>query len=790
MLTCQTAQADAESADVASPNPLHLSEASDSIQPLAEVIVTAQHRVQNSQDIGASVTAVGADRLEEAGLHSGRDIVDLLSGVQAANAYGSQPVFQIRGVGASDFQVSTSPSAGVYRDGVFLSTNVQAGTQMFDLERVEILKGPQGTLYGRNSSAGAINFLTRAPERDFGGYLSADYGRFNLRQLEGAVTGPLGDSLSFRVSAQLLRRGSPFDNISVDPRYPAGSNDAGGVTDDSAVRGQLLYEPSDRVTARLILNYSQPVGTIPNPKSIPDSQAPGSPQACPGRNAGSILANINNPGCVANAGLGVLERSPSADFTLGAGPDGIQPVDNHFYGASSDVEVRLPGVLVSSITAYEAYHNDFGMDYDGTVEPILNLHYIRNLHQYSQELRLSGDIGNTHWLAGTYASYEDLNQNLLYFCGFLNPATLTGSCNYFGAPARAPATAPEPSSSANSVGSDWDRGTTTAAVFSHNEIGLAPRWSAVIGGRYTYDRAAFSGRGFVVYQDGSEQVNNQGGLGSAIGESSLTVHKFTGSVGLNFKPSEKVLTYVSYGEGFKSGGYDGSILNNITALTSPYKPETVDALEMGVKSEPVSHTRINASTFYERYRDPQERINTILPLPGGGTLPTTTLSNLHRATIYGLELEAVWMPTSAISLGSYLTYYHSRVDQPFDPANPSLSQRFNGNELAGAAPVSAVVYGKYDWHLDARYKLQFTANAKYLDTSFTTVENYGTSRQPAYTLVSARAALIDRSGLEVSVWGKNLLNTPYTTVTFLGFGSDTYYPADPLTWGVELRYVF
>jgi iron complex outermembrane recepter protein len=528
----------------------------------------------------------------------------------------------------------------------------------------------------------------------------------------------------------------------------------------------------------------------PNPKSIPDSQAPGSAQACPGRNADSILANINNPGCVANAGLGVLERSPTADFTLGVGPDGIQRVDNHFYGASSDVEVRLPGVLVSSITAYEAYHNDFGMDYDGTVEPILNLHYIRNLHQYSQELRLSGDIGNTHWLAGTYASYEDLNQNLLYFCGFLNPATLTGSCNYFGAPARAPATAPEPTRNANSVGSDWDRGTTTAAVFSHNEISLAPRWSAVIGGRYTYDRAAFSGRGFVVYQDGSEQVNNQGGLGPAIGESSLTVHKFTGSVGLNFKPSEKVLAYVSYGEGFKSGGYDGSILNNITALTSPYKPETVDALEIGVKSEPVSHMRINASTFYERYRDPQERISTILPLPGGGTLPTTTLSNLHRATIYGLELETVWMPTSAISLGSYLTYYHSRVDQPFDPANPSLSQRFNGNELAGAAPVSAVVYGKYDWHFDSRYKLQFSANAKYLDTSFTTVENYGTSRQPAYTLVSARASLIDSSGWEVSVWGKNLLNTAYTTVTFLGFGSDTYYPADPLTWGVELRYVF
>jgi iron complex outermembrane receptor protein len=293
-----------------------------------------------------------------------------------------------------------------------------------------------------------------------------------------------------------------------------------------------------------------------------------------------------------------------------------------------------------------------------------------------------------------------------------------------------------------------------------------------------------------VYRDGSEQVNDQGGLGPAIGESALTVHKFTGSVGLNFKPSEKVLAYVSYGEGFKSGGYDGSILNNITAISLPYKPETVDAIEMGVKSEFVSHTRINVSTFYERYRDPQARISTILPLPGGGTLPTTTLSNLHRATIYGAELDAVWMPTSAISLGSSLTYYHSKVDQPFDPANPSLSQRFDGNELPGASPVSATVYGKYDWHLDARHKLRLSANAKYLDPSFTTVENYGTSRQPAYTLVSARASLADTSGLEVSVWGKNLLNTAYTTVTFVGFGSDTYYPADPLTWGVELRYAF
>jgi len=764
--------------------------AGEAASAIDEVLVTAERRVQNSQDVAASIAVVGAERLREAGISSAVDIVDLVSGLQAANAYGSYPVFQIRGVGASDFQVSTSPSAGVYRDGVFLSTNVQAGLQMFDLERVEVLKGPQGTLYGRNSSAGAINYLTREPDSQFGGYLTADYGRFDLRKFEGAVTGPLNDALSFRISSQWIRRHSAFDNVSVDPRYPAGSNDAGGITDDAAVRGQLLYKPNDAIKERLILSYSQQMGTSPNPKSIPDAQAPGSPLTCPGRNFGSILGNINNPGCVADAGLGVLERSPTGNFTLGVGPDGIQPQRNRFYSASSELEVRLSGATLTSLTAYEGYHNDFGMDYDGTVEPILNLHYLRNLHQYSEELRLAGELGGMHWLVGTYGSYEDLNQNLLYFCGFLNPATLTGSCNYFGAAARAPSTGPLPTNRANSVASKWDRGTTAAAVFSHLEIPLATHWEAVAGGRYSYDRAAFSGRGFVIYDDGSQQLNNQGGLGSAIGNSSLTVHKFSGTLGVNYKPLDHLLTYVSYGEGFKSGGYDGSIFNNVTSLTKPYKPETVDSFEVGLKSEPGTHWRFNTSAFYEKYRDPQERINTILPLPGGGTLPTTAMSNLHEATVYGLESEAVWAPTAALTLGSTLSYYHSRVSQPFDPANPSLSQRFNGNELAGAAPVSVVVYGKYNWRIATNRQFQLSANAKYLDTSYTAVENYGTSRQPAYTLVAARAAVIDASGLEVALWGKNLLNKAYTTVTFLGFGSDTYYPADPLTWGVEVRYSF
>ncbi len=128
--------------------------------------------------------------------------------------------------------------------------------------------------------------------------------------------------------------------------------------------------------------------------------------------------------------------------------------------------------------------------------------------------------------------------------------------------------------------------------------------------------------------------------------------------------------------------------------------------------------------------------------------------------------------------------------QPFDAAHPTLHARFDGNKLAGAAPFSVVAYGKYDWRFGSARHLQLSANAKYLDAFYTKAENFGTSRQPAYALVSARAALISSSGLELSVWGKNLLDKAYTTVTFLGFGSDTYYPAEPRTWGLELRYTF
>lgn len=750
-----------------------------------EVLVTAQRREQRSQDIGGSIAVLGGERLAEEGLASGADIVNLVSGVQAASAYGSQPVFQIRGVGASDFQISTPPAAGVYRDGVFLSTNVQAGEQIFDMDRIEVLKGPQGTLYGRNSSAGAINYLSKAPTRTPESYLTAGFGRFDRRELEGAMSGPLGETFAYRLAARVVRRDSPFANISVDPRFVAGSNDAGGTGDDRSVRAQLAYAGAAGLSARFIAHYSQERGTSPNPKSIPDAGA-----NCPGRNDGGIRDNIENPVCVADANLGVRVRSPTQKFTLGVGPDGIQPVDNAFYGVSSEINIPLSLGTLTSITAYEGFHNDFGMDYDGTVEPILNLGYRRNLDQYSQEIRLAGETRAIHWLVGAYGSYEELDQDLLYWCGFLNPALRTGSCDYFGAAARAPAGAPLPTSRANSVGSTWQRKTTAAAVFTHNEIPLSEHWSAVAGGRYTLDHVGFAGRGYVVYDDGSQQLNNQGNVGPAIGSSSFTVKKFTGTLGLNYKPADMLLAYLSYSEGFKSGGYEGSIFNNITGLSSSFKPETVRALEVGLKAEPTRQLRVNLSVFHQLYDDPQARIDTILPLPGGGTLPTTALSNLHEARVSGVESEIQWVPAVGLTLGSSLTFYHSRIDQPFDASKPTLNARFDGNQLAGAAPFAAVAFGRYEWSLRDRLRLQLTASAKYLDAFYTKVENFGTSRQPAYTLVAARAALISAGGLDVAVWGKNLLNEEYTTVTFLGFGSDTYYMADPRTWGIDLRYSF
>ena len=750
-----------------------------------EVLVTAQRREQRSQDVGASIAVLGGERLTEEGLGSGADIVNLVSGVQAASAYGSQPVFQIRGVGASDFQIATPPAAGVYSDGVFLSTNVQAGQPIFDMDRVEVLKGPQGTLYGRNSSAGAINYLSKAPTRMPESYLTAGFGRFDRRELQGATSGPLGERFAYRLSGQLVQRDSPLENVSVDPRFVAGSNDAGGTTDGRALRAQLAYSGAAGSNARFIAHYSQEKGTSPNPKSIPDAGA-----NCPGRIDGAIRGNIENPACVADANLGNRVRSPTEKFTLGVGPDGIQPVDNAFYGVSAEVNIPVGVGTLTSLTAYEGFHNDFGMDYDGLVEPILNLGYQRNLDQYSQEIRLAGEARGIHWLVGAYGSYEKLDQDLLYWCGFLNPTLRTGSCNYFGAAARAPAGAPLPTSRANSVGSTWERETTAAAVFTHNEIPLAEHWSAIVGGRYTLDDVNFAGRGYVIYDDGSQQINNQGNVGPAIGSSSFTVKKFTGTLGLNYKPSDRLLAYLSYGQGFKSGGYEGSIFNNITGLSSSFKPETVRALEVGLKAEPTRQLRVNLSAFYQLYDDPQARIDTILPLPGGGTLPTTALSNLHEAVVYGVESEIQWVPATGLTLGSSLTFYHSRIDQPFDPAKPTLNPRFDGNELAGAAPFSAVAFGRYELPLGEGRRMQLTASAKYLDAFYTKVENFGTSRQPAYTLVSARAALRFAGGLDVAVWGKNLLNEEYTTVTFLGFGSDTYYIADPRTWGIDVRYSF
>ncbi|MEM8985670.1 MAG: TonB-dependent receptor, partial [Pseudomonadota bacterium] len=368
------------------------------------IVVTATLRPEAFQNVPASFVVLSGDRFAGANAFDGaEEVTQLLSGVQAAVANGTQVAFQIRGVGAVDHQALTPTAAAVYMDGVYLATNVQTGLFLYDVERAEILKGPQGTLYGRNASGGAIHFISARPSEDQTSYLSASYGRFDRIDVKGAVGERLSDTVSVRLAGRYFSQDPVLDNVQADPAFPRGPEDAGGVRDEFGVRGSLLWSAGEATDVLFRVHYEEDNGVNPAPRNL------------------SLDVD---------------------DHDISVGGDGVQDTDNEFFGASVEATSQWRGWDVFSLTAVEGYNQQYGFDFDGSQAPFgdptlnANLRYDRDFLQASQEVRLRKSWDRVDVLIGLMGAIEDFEQEYLIWCGELDPATLIGDCGYVGAPGR------------------------------------------------------------------------------------------------------------------------------------------------------------------------------------------------------------------------------------------------------------------------------------------------------------------------------------------------------------------
>ena len=728
----------------------------ETIRTLDTVAVTATRRAEALSDIPASVSVIaGAQADQASALDGAEDVTRYLTGVEAAVANGSQVAFQIRGIGAVDHQALTPTAAAVYADGVFLSTNVQTSLFLYDLERAEVMKGPQGTLYGRNASSGAINFLTRRPSQDQDSYLRASYGNFDRVDLSGATGAALTDRLSARIAGRYLSQDPALDNVQTDPAIPHGPAEAGGVRDEFGLRAQLLYEGESGGSLLLRGHYEEDNGINTTPR---------------------------------NDSLDV------GDHEISSEGDGLQDTDNAFFGTSLEGRMTLGPWQLYSLTAFEGYEQDYGFDFDGTPAPFgdpslgANLHYDRAFSQVSEEFRAQRETEHARFLVGTHLAWEDFEQDYLIWCGELDEATLAGTCPYVGAAGRV---GPSPVSDgpAMSLLTHIEQTRTSAALFTYNDFDLSDRLVLTLGGRYTWEEIEGEGFGVHIFEDGTQGLNNRDGIGLAEGANSIEESRFTGNAALRYKLGEAASLYVSVANGYKSGGFNGEVQNNATHWQDEglFGAETVTSYEAGLKTSR-GNLAFNAAAFYQDYDAPQARIFVAFDLPDGGQITSNSLSNLDAAVSYGVEADARWTPLSGLDLAASLTWLETGIRQ--DSGGAGNAALFDGNPLPFAPEFSGTLQARYEWGLGEDRRAALQANAKAKSAYYLDAEGLSTRRQDASATIDASATLyLDRAGLELGLWGRNLGNED-AAVSGYGFIGYNTFRSSPRRYGVSAKVTF
>lgn len=702
------------------------------------VIITAQKRAEDIVDVGATVNALSAQSIQDRGIAQVSDFVSQLANVDVKeNSPGTLPVITIRGIGLNDFSATNNPAAGVYVDEVYLSSLALLNTDFFDVERMEALRGPQGTLYGRNSTAGAINIISARPSLDgFAGRLEAGYGNYSTADVEGMVNLPVSSDFALRFSGKYIKQDEGF-------YFDTSRNDDIGKRDVLLGRAQALWRPSDSFEALLKIEGQKvrsEVGAGEFFGALPNGAA-----ACPG-----------SPQCTDFLGYFDPDNDPFR------GDWSVDPTyDSDQFAATLRLEADLGGVTLTSITGYVDFDRNWGADTDGT--PFRETDFIEtdDIQQVSQEVRLSGEAGAASWIAGVFYSHDDVvgryDGNLQ---DLFNTTLLT----------------------------TWDQTTESAAIFGNVDYALSENVSLVGGLRYTWEQKDYTGADIDLVSLAPGSALTQAPFGTppitlAFNDDSIDDTNWSWKVGVNWTPMDDALVYASISQGAKSGGFFSGVATNSGQLQA-YKPEQLIAYEVGAKQRTDSYD-IGASAFYYDYQDVQTFIRDTT-----GALPIQRLGNVDEATVYGADLTAAWYPEAlqGLTLSAAIGLLNTELGA-FDSGGGGVPA---GNELPDAPELSGTLGASYEVELTPDWSMKLQGEGRYTGDQFKDSLNDPLVAADSYWTLNARAILDHRDGWSLSVWGRNITDERYVTQGVnnlpLGYGFRVY--GAPATYGVSVSKEF
>jgi iron complex outermembrane receptor protein len=707
---------------------------------IEEITVTAQKREQALTDVSLSISAFTGDNLRSSGVENAKDVANLMSNVdiKGASLGDANPAITIRGVGMNNFNGNNNPAVGVYVDEVFLSSPALIGLAMMDVGRIEVLKGPQGTLYGRNASGGAINIISSKPTQDVQGFANLSIGDFEKTKFEGAIGGALSDTISGRVSALYDRQGESFHTNLLNGQDF-------GDSENTGLRGQLAYD-SERLSWNLGVQFQgQDMSNSPFTNfGIIDPVTFG---VC----APALSGRTDNTQCIDF--LGYSDTSDSDPFTHEFQPSRMADlrIDSDVVSVNFNLVYDFDAVTLTSITGYIAQDRDFGENIWSTPNELFAVVHNEEIDQLSQEFRLSGDTERATWVAGLFYSVDNFDS-----LNTANSADIVGA--FFGLDPLIWTT---------------DQETTAIAAFASADWSLTDTMTLVTGLRFTSEEVDFAG--------GTDGILV--GFGDVIPltfvDTVFDDDAFSYRLALEYRPNDDSLWYGSVSTGFKSGGFFGDFTFDNSELT-PFDSETVTAFEIGTKTTFAGgRAQFSGAAFLYDYED----IQTIVPSAIG-----FRLANMEGADIMGLDLELLALPTDNLDLRFSIGWLDTEVDT--DPNG--LQGSFNGNQLPNAPELQYTAGARYEIPVSSSWSLALQGDLKYTDEMFREATNFPVNFTDSYTVVNARASLLQTEGnWEVALWATNLFDEDYFQEAFSSadiLGSLAKFPGEPRIWGLSVSY--
>ncbi len=730
----------------AAPSATTVAQASPATQPggLEEITVTARKRTERLQEVAASVSALSTTELARRFDSDVRDFANSSPNIiidDTQQGPGGVAAVYIRGIGVADVEKSVDPAVGIVFDDVYLGQSSGSLLKAIDIDRVEVLRGPQGTVFGRNATGGVINLARSRPTEELTGKARLTYGNFNSLNVEGVVSDGIAPHLALKLAGSYERSDGYIYNRTL--------NQNGQRSDFFAVEGELLYTPTDRL--EMSVSYDRQQTRQDPPQLVAVNRS--TDLFCAAYNQCSPSPGVPTSGNrYVSLGNGPLNENAHFDMDLVIGKIKYNFSDN---------------VSLQYILGYQHTGETITQDFDASALTLYHTDRPARWSQVTNEFRLTKSNGPLTFVAGVYLWDSHYTINLKNYIGFAGPPLLTSAQDVY-------------------------QTNTSQAVFGEADYHITRKLKLTVGARFTHDHKTSLVNDLPVKIYGSlVEANPVAVLPGTISEASAPAKSwsnFTPKVSLSYQFTPDVLTYALYSRGYRGGGFNGRPAT-IGAATIPYDPETVDNYEVGLKSEFLDHRlRFNASVFVMKYNNLQQDLD--VPAPGTSTGRENRTINAASANLNGVELELLARPFSGLTLHGNLGYLDAKYN------------KFVGDIYSTGTPIDATFLKirrtpKWTWDAGATYETAMgrgsfwaTGEVHYIGPHEITFLNNPNLRNGDQFLVDS-SINYKLNQTTVSVFVKNLANADGWTIGYDVQGVWSYAAArPPRTFGIAVTQTF